>query len=370
MIKLQVLSDISLSLLKNQRSLGLVVYSVLIMVSFECDYNNGMAPKILERLIKENDIPQSGYGKDEYTLSAAKKIKDAIGRDDVIVSLIGGGTETNQLVISALLNRAEGVIAPSTGHINVHESGAIEYTGHKVIALPQTGGKLTADSISSYMEEYASSEPKDALVTPRMVYISLPTEIGTIYSKKELEDIRKACDEYSLLLFIDGARLAYALASPISDVTLPIVASVADAFYIGGTKCGAIIGEAVVIKKNISPKNFNQMKKQSGAMLAKGRLLGIQFDTLFSDGYYLENGRVGIERADELKALMKKKGYKEAWKSPTNQLFFLMDEATIERLSKDVVFEKWEKREDEWVVRFCTSWSTKKEDIEVLEALL
>lgn len=340
------------------------------MVSFECDYNNGMAPKLLERLLKENDTPQSGYGKDEYTLSAKEKIKKAIGLDDVEVSLIGGGTETNQLVISALLNRCEGVIAASSGHINVHESGAIEYTGHKVISLPHTNGKLTSSVLSSYMEEYDSSEPKDALVTPRMVYLSQPTEIGTLYSKKELEEIREVCSRNNLLLYIDGARLAYALASPENDISLEELALTADAFYIGGTKCGAIIGEAVVIKKNVCPKNFNQMKKQSGAMLAKGRLLGIQFDTLFSDNNYLELGKIGIERAIELKGLMKRKGIKEAWESPTNQLFFLMDDKTIEKLSKDVVFEKWEKRGDEWVVRFCTSWSTKKEDIKKLEALL
>lgn len=341
------------------------------MISFECDYNNGMAPRLLERLIKENDTPQPGYGKDSYTLSAKEKIKAAIERDDVEISLIGGGTETNQLVISALLGRCEGVIAASTGHINVHESGAIEYTGHKVISLPHVNGKLTSDALSSYMREYDSSEPKDALVTPRMVYISLPTEIGTLYSKKELENIRKVCDSNNLLLFIDGARLAYALASPSCDLTLPLIASLSDAFYIGGTKCGAIIGEAVVIKKSVCPKNFNQMKKQSGAMLAKGRLLGLEFDTLFSDDYYLENGRIGIEMAHKLKIVMNTKGYKEAWESPTNQLFFIMDEKTIERLSRDVVFEKWQKRDDgEWVVRFCTSWSTKSEDIEKLEELL
>ena len=340
------------------------------MVSFECDYNNGMAPEILERMIKENDTPQSGYGKDSYTLSAKERIKAAIDCDDVEISLIGGGTETNQLVISALLSRCEGVIAVSTGHINVHESGAIEYTGHKVISLPHTDGKLTSSSLSNYMAEYYSSEPKDALVTPRMVYISQPTEIGTLYSKKELEEIRKVCSKNNLLLYIDGARLAYALASPDCDSTLPFIASLSDAFYIGGTKCGAIIGEAVVIKKNVCPKNFNQMKKQSGALLAKGRLLGLQFDTLFSNNYYLELGKVGIERAIELKNLMKNKGFKEAWSSPTNQLFFFMDEKTIERLSKDVVFEKWEKRGKDWVVRFCTSWSTKREDIEKLEELL
>lgn len=341
------------------------------MISFECDYNNGMADEILERLIKENDSPQSGYGKDEYTISAIERIKKAIGRSDVMVSLIGGGTETNQLIISALLSRGEGVIASSSGHINVHESGAIEYTGHKVIAIPEKEGKLETKSLSSYMEEYLSSEPKDALVTPRMVYISHPTEIGTLYSRDELLEMRKVCDRYNLLLYIDGARLAYGLSSLVTDVSLCDIAAFSDAFYIGGTKCGAIIGEAAVIKKNICPKNFNQMKKQSGALLAKGRLLGLQFDTLFSNDTYLSIGRKGIERAEELRCIMKEKGYEEAWNSPTNQLFFIMTEAEIERLSQSVIFEKWQKRDDgRWVVRFCTSWSTKESDIEGLKKIL
>lgn len=341
------------------------------MISFECDYNNGMAQEILERLIKENDKIQPGYGSDEYTISAIEKIKKAIRRDDVVVSLVGGGTETNQLIISALLRRSEGVIAATCGHINVHESGAIEYTGHKVIALPQKNGKLEAGNLSSYMEEYIASEPKDALVTPRMVYISQPSELGTLYTLEELEKIRSLCDKYNLLLYIDGARLSYALASPFSNVTLFDIASFSDAFYIGGTKCGAIIGEAAVIKKNICPDNFNQMKKQSGALLSKGRLLGLQFDTLFTDDCYIRLGQKGIDKAQTLKKIMHEKGYEQAWESPTNQLFFILTEEELEKLSKDVVFGKWQKMNDgRWVVRFCTSWSTRNEDIEGLEKLL
>ncbi len=341
------------------------------MVSFECDYNNGMAPKILERLIEENNTPESGYGNDEYTLSAEKKIKAALERDDVTVSLVAGGTQTNQLVISTLLGRCEGVIAARTGHINVHEAGAIEYTGHKVIALREKDGKIAPESLSSYMEEYMDSEPKEALVTPKMVYISQPTEIGTIYSKKELVAIRNICTAYSLYLFIDGARLAYALASPENDVTLPEIAEVADAFYIGGTKCGAIIGEAVVIKNAIVPANFKQMKKEEGALLAKGRLLGLQFDTLFRDNYYLSLGEIGIKRALRLKEIMAEKGYEEAWPSPTNQLFFIMDDTKIKTLKEKIVFERWGRYDNgRSVVRFCTSWSTTESDLDEVEKIL
>lgn len=341
------------------------------MVSFECDYNNGMAPKILERLIEENNAPQSGYGNDEYTLSAGKKIKAALERDDVTVSLVAGGTQTNQLVISTLLGRCEGVIAARTGHINVHEAGAIEYTGHKVIALREKDGKIAPESLSLYMEEYMDSEPKEALVTPKMVYISQPTEIGTIYSKKELVAIRNICTAYGLYLFIDGARLAYALASPENDVTLPEIAEVADAFYIGGTKCGAIIGEAVVIRNALVPANFKQMKKEEGALLAKGRLLGLQFDTLFRDNYYLSLGETGIKRALRLKKIMKEKCYEEAWPSPTNQLFFIMDDTKIKTLKDKIIFERWGRYDNgRSVVRFCTSWSTTESDLDEVERIL
>ncbi len=341
------------------------------MVSFECDYNNGMAPNILSRLAEENSKAQPGYGYDEYTLSAVEKIKKAVGRSDVEVSLIGGGTETNQLVIGTLLSRCEGVIAASSGHIAVHESGAIEYTGHKVITIDSYNGKIDAGKLEKVMEEYMDSEPKEALVTPRMVYISEPTEMGTVYKKSEIEDIRKVCDKYSLLLYLDGARLAYALASPVCDLTLCDIAALTDTFYIGGTKCGAIIGEALVMRSGVAPENFKQMKKQSGALLAKGRLLGIQFDTLFENDYYLSLGRTGMEKAGMLKEVMLENGYREAWESPSNQLFFIMDNDDIAALRESVVFERWSRYDEKSsVVRFCTSWSTTDEDIKALEDAL
>ena len=341
------------------------------VVSFECDYNNGMAPKILERLISSNYTSQPGYGNDGYTLSAVGKIKKALGRDDVSVTLVAGGTQTNQLAVSTLLGRCEGVIAASTGHISVHEAGAIEYTGHKVLALPPGDGKIRPGDLKKYMEEFSRSAAPEAMVIPKMVYLSEPTEIGTLYTKSELEEIREICSMYDLYMYIDGARLAYALAAPYNDVTLPLIASLCDAFYIGGTKCGAIIGEALVIKNNILPPNFLRMKKQEGALSAKGRLLGIQFDTLFTDGYYLYNGKMGIAAARRLKRVFEEKGYQFAWNSPTNQQFVIMEKDRFDCLIEKVRFEKWEDIDGErTIARFCTSWSTTDDDIEELEKLL
>ncbi len=341
------------------------------MISFECDYNNGMAPKLLEAMIKTNSSSQSGYGADDYTQSAIEKIRLAVGQPEAFVSLVTGGTQTNQLVISTLLGRCEGVITVDTGHINVHESGAIEFTGHKVLALKNTNGKLDPATLQAYMEQYMDSEPKTALVTPKMVYISHPTENGTLYSKCELEQIRAICDKYGLYMFLDGARLAYALESPQTDVTLPFIAKLCDAFYLGGTKCGAIAGEAVVLKKAVAPRNFEQMKKQEGALVAKGRLLGVQFDTLFTDDYYFEIGKHGIQQALKLKEIFKAKGYKLAWDSPTNQQFIIMDNKKMNELLKSIKFERWEGVDQNTsVVRFCTSWSTLDSDLEELEKKL
>ena len=341
------------------------------MVSFECDYNNGMAPKILERLIGTNYTSQPGYGNDEYTISAVEKIKKALGRDDVLVTLVAGGTQTNQLAVSTLLGRCEGVITASTGHINVHEAGAVEYTGHKVLSIEHRDGKICPEDLEKYMEDFERSAAPGAMVEPKMVYLSQPTEIGTIYSRSELEEIRKICDMHDLYMYIDGARLAYALAAPYSDVTLPLIASLCDAFYIGGTKCGAAVGEALVIKKRIVPHNFDRMKKQEGALSAKGRLLGIQFDTLFTDDYYLYNGKAGIAAAERLKRVFEEKGYQFAWNSPTNQQFVIMDKDKFDYLVEKVRFEKWEDIDGErTIARFCTSWSTCDDDIAELERLL
>ena len=341
------------------------------MISFECDYNNGMAPNVLKAMIETNGTSQSGYGADDYTQSAIKKIKAAIQQPNAYVSLVGGGTQTNQLVISTLLRRCEAVLTADTGHINVHETGAIEYTGHKVIGIKNKNGKLSPQALKEYMLSYEDSESKETLVTPRMVYISHPTEIGTLYTKAELEEIRTICDNFHLYLFLDGARLAYGLESPNTDVTLPLIAKVCDAFYIGGTKCGAIAGEAVVIKKEVVPYNFTQMKKQEGALMAKGRLLGIQFDTLFTNNYYSEIGQHGIKQAQKLQQIFKEQGYKFAWESPTNQQFLIMENEKMNALMEKIKFERWEGLDKEHsVVRFCTSWSTNDTDLQELERQL
>ena len=330
-----------------------------------------MAPRVLTAMIESNTVSLPGYGADDYTSSAVQKIRKAAGNSDAYVTLLGGGTQTNQFVISTLLGRCEGVIAADTGHINVHESGAIEYTGHKVIALENTDGKLSPWTLKKYMLSYMDSEPKSAMVTPKMVYLSHPTEIGTLYTKDELTQIREICDEYGMYMYLDGARLAYALASPNTDVTLPLLSKLCDAYYIGGTKCGAIVGEAVVFGKGVAPKNIEQMKKQEGALFAKGRLLGVQFDALFTDDYYLECGRKGIETAMRLKRIFEAKGYEFAWNSPTNQQFIIMDNEKMTDLMKKVRFERWEGVDEKRsVVRFCTSWSTRDDELDELEKML
>lgn len=341
------------------------------MLSFECDYNNGIAPKIFELMLSTNYSNQPGYGEDDYTKEAIKKIKDAIKKDDAFISFVCGGTQANQIVISSLLKSFEGVIGATTSHINTHEAGAIEYSGHKVIAIDQINGKIQIDALSAYLEKYHTDESKDAIVYPGMVYISQPTELGTLYTKSELEEIRAICDKYNMLLYLDGARLAYGLVAPDNDVTLSDIAYLCDAFYIGGTKCGAIIGEALVFSSSVAPRHFEAMKKQRGGMLAKGRLLAVQFDALFTNNYYHTIGINGMKRALRLKEIFEEKGYEFAYPVQTNQLFVIMENKKIEELRKNVRFSLWEKLDKEKsIVRFCTSWSTLEEDLEELEVIL
>ena len=260
-------------------------------VSFESDYNNGTLPEILSRLIAENDNKTSGYGSDPYTASAKEKIRQAIGCPEADIFFLIGGTQTNQTVIDALLLGCEGVIAAESAHINVHESGAIEAYGHKVLVIPSEGSKLTAQGIDRYMSAFLADETYPHMVLPRMVYITMPTELGMLYTKQEIEDIQEVCRRYDLLLYADGARLGYGLTSSQSDITLPWLAQHVDAFYIGGTKVGAMFGEAVVFSNIKAPRAFFTTVKRHGALLAKGRMLGIQFDTLFTDGLYLRVAR-------------------------------------------------------------------------------
>ncbi|MDO4488292.1 MAG: low specificity L-threonine aldolase [Eubacteriales bacterium] len=341
------------------------------MLSFASDYIAGAHPEILKRLVETNLVSQPGYGSDEYCQSAAAKIKEAVGRPDAEVFFLVGGTQTNQTVITTMIDNNEGVIAAETGHVSTHEAGAIEHCGHKVITLPQENGKIKASSISEYVKVYYENESFEHCVFPGMVYISFPTEYGTIYSKKELEDIYSACKENSLPLFIDGARLGYGLESYACDMTLKDIAALCDVFYIGGTKVGALCGEAVVYTHGNAPKRFIGKMKQHGALLAKGRLLGVQFDTLFTDNLYLNISKHAIDMAELIKKVFSERGYSFFIDSPTNQQFIILDNKKMAELRKDVDFSYWEKYDDDHtVVRFATSWSTTEEDIKALEALL
>lgn len=341
------------------------------MLYFECDYNNGAAPKVLERLVSSNSVFAPGYGNDEFTQLAKEKIRKAIGSMDSEIEFVYGGTQANQLVISSLLSSFEGVISCETGHVNTHEAGAIEYLGHKVITIKERDGKIDKDDLASYLECFHSDGNKDAMVYPKMVYISHPTEKGTLYSKKELCDIRKVCSQYGLYLFLDGARLSYGLEAKNTDVTLPLISELCDAFYIGGTKCGALCGEAIVYKKDIYPSHFQSIKKMHGALAAKGRLFALQFDALFTDNYYFELGRNAIEKAERLREILKKKGYSFYFDSPTNQQFVVVNNEKMKELSRIVKFGFWEKVDEEnTAIRLCTSWSTTTKDLDELEKVL
>ena len=341
------------------------------MLSFQSDYIMGAHPEILDALVKTNFEALSGYGTDKYCDSAKEKIKRACECPEAEIHFIAGGTQANAIVISSMLQRYEGVISVDTGHIGFHEAGSIEYTGHKVTLLPNHSGKMRADELKNCIDTFYADANHEHMVFPGMVYISHPTEYGTLYSKKELTDISAVCREYKIPLFLDGARLGYGLMSRESDLTLPEIAELCDVFYIGGTKVGALCGEAVVFTKNNCPKHFMTGVKQHGALLAKGRLMGVQFDTLFTNGLYFEISKNAIDTAELLKDVLKKKGYKFFLDSPTNQQFVVLENKKMDELSKSVNFGFWEKYdENHTVVRFATSWATTKEDIAALTELL
>ena len=341
------------------------------MLSFLNDYTEGAHPQVLRKLTELNMVSQPGYGEDAYCAAAKEKIRRFCGREDLEVHFLTGGTQTNQVVISTMLRRYEAVVAAESGHINVHEAGAIEFTGHKVLALPSHGGKLDAEELARYMEAFYADGNHDHMCFPGMVYISHPTEYGTLYSKAELSAISRVCRRYEMPLFLDGARLGYGLVSPGTDVKIEDIVELCDVFYIGGTKVGALCGEAVVFTKHNMPRQFVTMTKQQGAMLAKGRLLGIQFDALFTDGLYLEISRHAIDMAMKMKAAFLEKGYSLYIDSPTNQQFVILNAEQIERLRRDAAFGVWEQLEDgRTVVRFATSWATREESIEELKRLL
>lgn len=341
------------------------------MPFFVNDYSAGAHEKIMRRFMETNLEKTVGYGDDHYSVSAREKIKAACACEDAQIVFISGGTQTNQLAIDSLLLPHEGVICAETGHINTHESGAIEYTGHKVLALPQKDGKLDAAELEAYMRRINSDENYEHTVIPGLVYVTFPSEMGSIYSKAELTELRRVCDKYELKLYLDGARLGYGLACRENDLTLPDIARLTDAFYIGGNKVGALFGEALVFTKNNMPKHFVTHVKRHGALMAKGRVLGLQFDTLFTDGLYFEIGRHAMAQADKLRAAFEEKGYEFYAKSPTNQIFIVLSDEKKAELEKNVAFSFWEKLDDKrTVVRFVTDWATTDEDVEELIALL
>ena len=337
------------------------------MVSFECDYIAGAHPEILKRLAETNMEPLPGYGMDQYSESAKEKIRAACGCPDAEVEFLVGGTQTNAVVISTMLRDWEGVIAADSGHVSVHESGAIEFTGHKVIQIPAKNGKLEAAAVRRLLDNFNNDVTHDHMVFPGMVYISHPTEPGTLYSKAELEELSALCREYEIPLYLDGARLGYGLMSRSSDLTIRDIARLTNVFYIGGTKVGALCGEAVVFTKGNRPEHFMTSVKKRGALLAKGRLLGIQFDTLFTDDLYFRISRHAIDMAEKLKDIIREKGWEPYMDSPTNQQLILMTEKEMEALGKKVVFDRWGINDDgRTIVRLATSWSTGEEDLEVL----
>ncbi len=341
------------------------------MVSFESDYINGAHPEIIKRLTETNLEPLSGYGMDPYCESAKEKIRLAVGLEDADVEFLVGGTQTNAVIISTMLTGYEGVIAATTGHVSLHEAGAIEYTGHKVLELPQVNGKLVPEELRRFLKRFWSDGNHDHMTFPGMVYLSHPTEYGTLYTKQELTEISDICHEYQIPLFLDGARLGYGLMSRDIDLTLRDIAGLCDVFYIGGTKVGALCGEAVVFTKDNKPKQFVTCIKQRGALLAKGRLLGIQFDTLFTDDLYFRISRHAIDMAEKLKEIIRSHGLSLLLDSPTNQQFVILENEQLKKLQQKVAFSFWESYDDtHTVVRLATSWSTTEEDLRALDEAL
>jgi threonine aldolase len=337
------------------------------MIRFNCDYSEGAHPKVLEKLIETNLEQTAGYGVDDYCLKAAELIKEKCKKQDAEIHFFVGGTQTNLTVISAALRPHQGVIAANTGHINVHESGAIEATGHKVLSVSSFDGKLTADQIQNVFDNHFDDEDHEHMVQPKLVYLSNPTEIGTIYSKAELTAISETCRRNDLILYLDGARLGYALCAKDNDLDLPAIARLCDVFYIGGTKTGTLFGEALVICSDKLKTDFRYIIKQKGGMLAKGRLLGLQFVALFEDDLYFDIARHANKMAMLIKEACITKGYRFLTPSTTNQQFPIMPNEVLKKLKKNFEYSFWQKVDDEnSAVRFCTSWATNASDVQQL----
>ena len=340
-------------------------------LAFGCDYMEGAHENIMRKLCETNMEKTAGYGLDPYSDSARDRIRKACGCPNAEVDLLVGGTQTNATCIDALLRSYQGVIAPATGHVSVHEAGAIEFGGHKVLGIPHKNGKITAEQIGNYIRDYYNDGNHDHMVMPGMVYISQPTEYGTLYSKKELTEISRVCRENGIYLYVDGARLAYAIACQENDVSLSDLARLCDVFYIGGTKCGALFGEAVVIPDPELIPHFFSIIKQHGALFAKGRILGIQFDELFRDDLYMRIGEPAIRNADRIRSALAENGYRLFFETPTNQIYVVFENERLPELASRVEYGFWEKYDDSHtVIRFSTSWATKDEDVDELVRIL
>lgn len=346
------------------------------MLNFASDYMDTCRPEIISALTKTQGKEYTGYGTDEITERAKAKIRALCNAPGAEICFLAGGTQANAFVIDTMLESFEGVICASTGHVNVHEAGAIEFTGHKVMPLPMNNGKITADQIDQYMQTFESDENNTHMVAPGMVYISQPTEYGTLYSKTELEAIHSVCRNHHLYLYIDGARLAYALAAKENDVTMADLTQLCDVFYIGGTKCGAMIGEAVVLPKRDTITHLVTHIKQHGALLAKGWIAAIQFDTLFEidengETLYLKCGKTGVKAADEIRSALVAEGYTLYLPNPTNQVFFTMRDSLYNTLCQHARLGFMEKPDpNHTIARICTSWATTQEQIQGMKKLL
>ena len=372
------------------------------MISFECDYNNGAHQKVLQNLIDNNGAKPTPYGFDEFSERAKERMRKACGLPDAEVFFLTGGTQTNATTIDSMLYQYEGVICVDSGHINVHEAGAVEFTEHKVIVLreqqsaptPSLGeerwdrpnGKMDAKVLDKYLDDFMHDGNNAHAVYPGLVYITFPTELGTLYTAQELNDIYQVCQRYEIPLYIDGARLGYGLAASNAQpqapntqaVTLPFLSRHCDVFYIGGTKIGALCGEAVVFTNRRAHKHFFSIQKQHGAVIAKGALIGLQFDALFSpvsddssELLYFQLSRHAIDMAMRMKEIFRKKGYEFYIDSPTNQQFVIIANEEVERLSQHVEFTHWGQADKyHTICRFVTSWATTQEELDLLEQFI
>ena len=341
------------------------------MLYFNSDYMAGAHPEVLERLVATNLEHTVGYGNDDYTARARARVREVVCVADAQVMFLVGGTQTNATAIDGLLRRHEGVLAAESGHIAVHESGAIEASGHKVLTLPHTDGKVRAEDVERYIKEFYADDTYQHMVAPGMLYISQPTEYGTLYSLDELESLGRVCREAMIPLYIDGARLGYALMAEGADFTIEDIARIADVFYIGGTKMGALFGEALVVSNPQLLSHLFPLVKQHGALLAKGRLLGLQFEALFKDGLYMRIGRHAVSMAIRVREIFRSAGYEVVIESPTNQQFFRLPNDIIDRLHESVSFDYWGPRgESSSVVRFVTSWATTETMVDELATVV